>query len=122
MTLVKVPLDAVQVTPSLVGSFCTTAENFKVCEVVMPPRLGDRVTLRLAGIANTVISALPNDLRSVTEVAVIVTVAGLGAFAGAVYVMGAPDALVELESVPQRAPAQPEPESVHVTPLLWGSF
>ena len=120
--MVKVPLDAVHVTPSLVGSFCTTAENFRVCEVVMPPRLGERATPRLAGIANTVILVLPDDWRSVTEVAVSVTLAGLGAFAGAVYAIDAPDALAELESVPQRAPAQPEPTSVHVTPLLWGSF
>src|SRR6267142_713658 len=36
--------------------------------------------------------------------------------------MAAPDALEVLESVPQRAPAQPAPESFQVTPLLCGSF
>src|SRR6266850_2572212 len=36
--------------------------------------------------------------------------------------MAAPDALEVLESVPQRAPAQPVPESFQVTPLLCGSF
>jgi hypothetical protein len=72
--------------------------------------------------AKTVILALADDLRSATEVAVSVTVGGLGAFAGAVYVTDAPEALEVVERVPQRAPAQPGPESVHVTPLLWGSF
>src|SRR6267143_534550 len=36
--------------------------------------------------------------------------------------MAAPDALEVLESVPQRAPTQPAPESFQVTPLLCGSF
>src|SRR6266404_3118879 len=36
--------------------------------------------------------------------------------------MAAPDALEVLDSVPQRAPAQPAPESFQVTPLLCGSF
>ena len=34
----------------------------------------------------------------------------------------APDGLEPVESVPQRAPAQPAPESFQVTPLLCGSF
>ena len=84
----------------------------------MPPRLGEMVTPRSAGIAKTVILALAEDLRSVTEAAVSVTLGGLGAFAGAVYVIAAPDALDAFERVPQRAPAQPAPESVQVTPLL----
>ena len=34
----------------------------------------------------------------------------------------APDGLEAVESVPQRAPEQPAPERVQVTPLLCGSF
>jgi len=37
-------------------------------------------------------------------------------------VTAAPDEVEVLESVPQRAPAQPAPESFQVTPLLCGSF
>ena len=80
----NVPLDAVQVTPRPVGSFCTDAENLNAWEVVMPPRLGEIVTPRLAGMPKMVIVALAEDLRSVTEVAVSVTVGGLGALGGAV--------------------------------------
>jgi hypothetical protein len=62
--------------------------------------------------------ALAKTVESATEVAVSVTVAGLGTFAGAVYVIGAPDALEVFESVPQATPAQPAPVSVQVTPLF----
>jgi hypothetical protein len=68
------------------------------------------------------IFALADALPFATDVAVSVMFGGLGAFAGAVYVMDAPDALDLAESVPHRAPEQPVPESVHVTPLLCGSF
>ena len=88
----------------------------------MPPRLGEMATPRSAGMAKTVTLALADDLRSVTEAAVSVTLGGLGAFAGAVYVIDAPDALAAFERVPQSAPVQPAPESVQVTPLLCGSF
>ena len=50
----------------------------------MPPRRGEMVTARLGEIPKMVIVALAEDLESVTEVAVSVTVGGLGAFAGAV--------------------------------------
>lgn len=59
---------------------------------------------------------------SVTDVAVNVTMAGLGTVGGAVYVIGAPDALELLETEPQAAPLQPAPESVQVTPLFCASF
>jgi hypothetical protein len=36
--------------------------------------------------------------------------------------MATPDAEEEVESVPQVAPLQPEPESAHVTPLFCPSF
>jgi len=58
----------------------------------------------------------------VTEVAVTVTVAGLGAVAGAVYVIATPLAELAAEKVPQVAPEQPGPLTVHVTPRLLGSL
>jgi hypothetical protein len=61
-------------------------------------------------------------LVSVTDLAVRVTVAGDGTLAGAVYVIEAPDALELAERVPQVEPEQPEPDKVHVTPLLPESF
>ena len=55
---------------------------------------------------------------SLTEVAVMVTVAGVGALTGGVYVMAAPEALELFDTVPHVAPAQPAPERVQVTPLF----
>ena len=57
-------------------------------------------------------------LVSVTDLAVSVTTAGAGTLAGAVYVIAAPEALDVADSVPQVAPEQPAPVSVHVTPLF----
>ena len=59
-----------------------------------------------------VIVALPDFVLSATEVAVIVTWAGLGTSAGAVYVMGF---AVVLLSVPQAAPMQPLPDRPQLT-------
>ena len=59
---------------------------------------------------------------SATEVAVSVTLAGLGRAVGAVYVIAAPDALAEAEIMPQVAPVQPAPDSVQFTPLFVESF
>ena len=61
-------------------------------------------------------------LASIADFAVTVTVAGDGTFAGAVYVIAAPEALEVADSVPQAAPVQPAPASAHVTPLFCGSF
>jgi len=69
-----------------------------------------------------VIAALAVTRESVAEVAVKVTVAGLGAVEGAVYVIGAPEGLEVAERVPQALPEQPEPESVQVTPRFCASF
>src|SRR5258708_32989314 len=88
----------------------------------MPARLGERVTPRSAGIAKTVILALADDLRSVTEIAVSVTVGGLGAFAGAVYVMDAPDALEALRWEERRARAERRSGRAQDPQLLRGSF
>jgi hypothetical protein len=59
---------------------------------------------------------------SATDAAVSVTEAGVGTAAGAVYVIGVPEALVAAESVPHVAPLQPPPDSVQLTPLFPASF
>jgi hypothetical protein len=66
----------------------------------------------------TVIVAEAVFVPSATEVAFNVTVAGVGTLPGAVYVTAEPEALVVGETVPQAAPLQPVPVTVHVTPLL----
>src|SRR5260370_6825223 len=67
----------------------------------------------------TVIVALLNFVLSVTEVAVSITVAGVGMVDGPLYVT---DVDVAFISVPHVLPLQPAPESVHVTPLFWTSL
>jgi hypothetical protein len=62
-----------------------------------------------------VIVAEADFVPSVTDVAVMVTVAGLGTAAGAVYVVAAPDAELVAESAPQ--PFAVAQESAQVTPL-----
>jgi hypothetical protein len=76
----------------------------------------------MTGDVVTVIVAEADFVPSATEVAVTVTVAGVGTAAGAVYVTPTPDALEVVESVPHVAPLQPVPETFQVTPLLCESF
>src|ERR1700683_24866 len=83
--------ESVQVTPLAAVSFVTVAVN---CAV---PRVA---TLALAGLTDTmmagdvsVIVDVADWVTSVTDVAVMVTVFGLGVVAGAVYTIGAPLAL-----------------------------
>ena len=75
--------DRVQVTPLFCESFCTVA--VKVCDwpVCTDALVGDTPTL-MAGAAVIVIAAAALFVVSATDVAVMVTVAGLGAAAGAV--------------------------------------
>jgi hypothetical protein len=96
----------------------------KDCPSVNPPRTGDTVTLTgpAEAAAVTVIAAAADFVLSLTEVAVNVTVAGLGTLAGAVYVTAEPEALVVDATVPHAAPLQPAPDSVQVTPLAALSF
>jgi hypothetical protein len=69
------------------------------------------------------VTAADADLpMSATEVAVTVTVRGLGAMAGAEYVTGAPLAELVAESVPHGVPEQPAPVTDQVTPELLGSL
>jgi len=67
----------------------------------------------------TVMVAEADLVVSATAVAVRVTVAGLGMFAGALYVT---DVLLTFVSVPQALPLQPAPDRDHVRPLFWKSF
>jgi hypothetical protein len=92
VTLANVPQDvpeqlgpeADHVTPAAATSFCTVAVTGSVCVTVRPPRLGEIVTLRAAEEPVMVIDAEAPLAVFETEVAVRVTVAGLGTFAGAV--------------------------------------
>jgi hypothetical protein len=120
----NVPLDAVQLTPAPATSLVTVAVKPKDCPSVNPPRTGDTVTLTGPAevAAVTVIVAAADFVLSLTEVAVNVTVAGLGTLAGAVYVTAEPEALVVGATVPHAAPLQPAPDSVQVTPLAALSF
>jgi hypothetical protein len=66
-----------------------------------------------------VIVAVPFLVVSETEVAVTVTLAGLGTFAGALKVT---DVMVTFERLPQVGPLQPAPDSAQVTPWDWKSL
>ena len=90
------------------------------CPVVNPTRTG--LTLTVTGTEVIVIVTTVVLVMSKTDVAVANTVGGVGAVAGAVYVIATPDALEADDSVPQLAPAQPTPANIHVTPLFCGSF
>jgi hypothetical protein len=75
--------ERVQLTPLLCESFCTVA--VKACDwlVCTDALVGDTLML-IAGGAVIVIAAAALFVVSVTDVAVMVTVAGLGAVGGAV--------------------------------------
>src|SRR6202451_310158 len=68
--------------------------------------------------AEMVIVALADFVVSVMEVAVNMTVGGLGNAPGAVNIIGVPDALVAADKLPHEAPPHSEPASVQVTPLF----
>jgi hypothetical protein len=82
----NVPLDAVQVTPAPATSLVTVAAKPRLCPSVNPPCTGDTVTLTgpAGAAAVTVIVAAADFVLSLTDVAVNVTVAGLGTLVGAV--------------------------------------
>jgi hypothetical protein len=111
----NVPLGADQTTPAPPTSFVSEAVKFNDCPTANPPLFGVSVTL-IGGV--TVIAAATDFMVSVTEVAVSVTVAGVGTLAGAVYVTAAPEALVAGATVPHAAPLQPVPDTVQFTPLF----
>ena len=75
--------ESVQVTPLFCESFVTVAVKFCVSPVCTLGLVGATLT-EITGAAVTVIVAVPCFVPSATEVAVSVTVAGLGTLAGAV--------------------------------------
>jgi hypothetical protein len=110
-----------QVTPLFCESFVSVAVNEDVAPpVAMLAVIGETLTT-IAAVGVIVMVAVANLVGSDTEVAVSVTVGGVGTFAGAVYVTAAPDALAGA-TVPHAAPTQPAPDNAHVTPLFAGSF
>ncbi len=119
----KEPFDVLHVTPAPPTSFVTVAVNASDCPVVNPPRCGVRLTLivPLEVGATVMVAALFFDV-SVTDVAVRVTVAGVGTAAGAVYVIATPELLDAADIAPHVAPLHPVPESAHVTPWASASF
>ena len=114
---------SVQVTPLFSASFCTVAVMVWVWPVCTDTATGFTDTTIAGGAALVTVNVVTAVLvTSATDLAVSVTAAGVGALAGAVYVMAVPDALEVVESVPQDAPEQPAPVNVQVTPLFWVSF
>ena len=112
----------VHVTPALPTSFVTVAVKFNVCDTGIPPRFGVRLTLTLPDTTAVMVIVAAADFEtSATEVAVSVTVAGVGTLAGAVYVTATPDKLEVGITVPHVAP-QPAPDTAQVTPLFPVSF
>ncbi len=71
-----------QITPALVGSFCTVAVNCCVNPTLTVALLGDTLTDIGGGVMVTVADA--DLVGSATEVADTVTVGGFGTLAGAV--------------------------------------
>ncbi len=111
----------VQVTPLAAESPVTFA--VKAC---VPPTAtlavgSDSATATTGAVVNVMV-VLADFVPSATEVAVNVTVAGLGTAAGAVYVTAAPEAVDPGATVPQVVPLQPAPDNAQVTPLLPESF
>ncbi len=103
-----------QVTPALVLSLVTTAANAAL--VVAASEVGGaglRATVMGAAGAVIVIEAVTDLVESDTEVAVTVTVAGLGTLAGAVNVVAVPLAVEVGVTLPQDEPPQ---VTVQVTP------
>ena len=109
-----------QVTPLFCGSFATVAVMVCACPASTACVCGEMLTV-IAGRV-TVIMTLADLVGSAMEVAVSVTVIGFESGAGAAYVIGTPETLDVLESVPQVAPLHPAPESVQLTPLFCTSF
>ncbi len=122
------PVQFVPETNHVTPRFCASFTTFAVKVCVTPP-----VTrLAVPGVTDTVVGGAGAAVKvivafaaldvSSTAVAVSVTVGGFGTAAGAVYVTGTPDADVAPDNVPQAAPVQPDPESVHVVPSCFESF
>ena len=90
----------------------TLAVKFCVPPVTTLAVVGETATEIVAAVVKLMVAAA-DLLVSRFDVAVRVTLAGLGSDAGAVYVT---EVAVTLLSVPQLAPLHPAPESAQVTP------
>lgn len=113
------PLEAVQVTPAFDTSFWTVAVRESGCATVIPDRSGVILTVTPPEDWTIVIADVPFFVASAIDVPVSVTVPGLGAMAGAVYVT---EEVVLLLRVPQVEPEQPLPARLQFTPALPTSF
>ena len=111
--------ERLQVTAWLAASGMTAAVNCCVALDSIVGAVGKTDTPVGAGI--TVIAAGAELVPLAAEVAVSVTIAGLGTFGGAVYVVASPLKVLVGETMPQAAPEQPDPVTVQVTPLFCGS-
>jgi hypothetical protein len=81
--LVKVPFEAVQVTPAFAKSFWTVAVRESGWATVIPDRTGVMLTVTPEDCTMVIVEA-PFLVPSAMDVAVSVTIPGLGAMAGAV--------------------------------------
>jgi hypothetical protein len=103
------------VTPAFALSLLTVAVNAAVALATSEAGGAFSVTVIGAPGAEIVIVAVAALVESVTDVAVTVTVAGLGTEAGAEYRVAAPLAVEVAERLPQ---AEPPQETDHFTPAL----
>jgi hypothetical protein len=116
-------VDSVQFTPPLFASLVTVAVNG--VPVVLPTAMlavGGNTFTEIGGVM--VMVAALDLLRSAAEVAVSVTVNAVAADDGAVYVIGVPERLEDVERLPQVVvPGQVRPveESDQFTPALFNS-
>jgi hypothetical protein len=83
LLLVQPTPESTQVTPLFCKSFCTVAVNVCVVATARLTVAGDTVN-RTDGTGPSVIAAAADLVRSVTDVAVSVTLLGVGAVIGAV--------------------------------------
>jgi hypothetical protein len=110
-----------QVTPLFAESPVTVAVKFTVPLASTVDVVCESETATPAAAPAVIVIVADADfVPSATDVAVIVTVAGFGTAAGAVYVVAAPEALVVADSDPQ--PLAVAQETAHVTPLFALSF
>jgi hypothetical protein len=111
----ELPQVTVQVTPAFALSLLTVAVRAAV--VVAGTELGGLLSVTAIGAfgVEMVMVAVADLVESVTEVAVTVTVAGLGAPAGALYFVAAPLPVEEEEKLPHGEPPQ---FTLQVTPAL----
>jgi hypothetical protein len=103
------------VTPAFALSLLTVAVNAAVALVTTEVGGAFRVTDMGAFGAEIVIVAVADLVESVTDVAITVTVAGLGTALGAEYFVAAPLPVEVAERLPQPEPPQ---ETDHFTPAL----